>query len=302
MTDCANNNLNPNIGPSGNTSAPGTAGPAGGTTSIDDKIQEFNDRIDAVGDKLDILTASLGSPDDYDDRNIVAGDMDSLIIGGGGTGGQGSGDGCDFDLTIKANNWITNCTSYEIDKCSDPNQILLNSEVTTVSNSQYFVFNSYTSSGNVEFASSLGNVIVKPTTKTSFESGILDITSGVTTVNIGTPTLNITTAGDSVTIDGTTWASILTRLASAESAISTLQTDVSTAQSTADGAATTASGAQSTADNKVSISTFNNHTHTFSDDATASGTTGEAGDGNTLPTHTHGFSDSFTVSDTTSTP
>jgi hypothetical protein len=294
MTECANNNLNPDIGPSGNTS------------SIDDRIQEFEDRIDAVGDKLEILTSSLGSPDDYDDRNIVAGDMDSLIMGGGGAGGQGSGNGCDFDLTIKANTYI-----WTLDQCSDP------LAMTMVTDTSVINATSSTSMGGT------GTFTIENTmTQTNLNSPTLVIGASTSTT-ITSPTFSVSSSSSisltgpsnsNITLGTTTVQSLLTRLAEAESAITQLQTDVATAQSTADGAVSDAAAAQGTADDavtqsqltsglatKLNTSTFNSHTHSFSDGGTASGVTGLAS-ANGLPSHSHSFSDSVTISGETDTP
>lgn len=101
------------------------------------------------------------------------------------------------------------------------------------------------------------------------------------TVKITNGTVTITVSGSSVTVSGATTANFgaanITTTGNITGATVTGTTDV-------------------VGDGK----SLKNHTHNFSDDASASGTTGTA-DGS-VGDHSHSFSDGFTVSGTTSAP
>lgn len=110
------------------------------TPALDAAVSDFNTRAEAVLEKLEILSIKTQAPDDYDDRNIVLGDMDTLNVGG--NGGVGGSD-CELDLVIQANTFTINSNSLTIDQCDTPLVIeAFASSMTVTANSMLFTVDS----------------------------------------------------------------------------------------------------------------------------------------------------------------
>lgn len=219
------------------------------TPALDAAVSDFNTRAEAVLEKLEILSIKTQAPDDYDDRNIVLGDMDTVNLGG--NGGAGGSD-CKLDLVIQANTFTINSNSLTIDQCDTPLVIQ------ALANSMLFTVDS---------------------------------------------TVTFTMDAADFTVDGESYRSILDRLDNAESRLNAIDVSLLAVQTLAADNVTAVATAQSTADDKVSQTEFDTHTHAFNDSSDITGSTANAGDGNTLPTHAHGDGTlTVTVSGTTSTP